>query len=44
MEERRENEAVKLSYLFHWLMCFSGRLDWWISRECLLELGADITG
>lgn len=35
----KESEGLKLTYLLSWLSCFSGRLAWWLPRECLLMLG-----
>lgn len=35
----KESEVLKLIYLLSWLSCFSGRLAWWLPRECLLVLG-----
>lgn len=40
----RENEDLKLTYLFCWLYCFSSRLIWWILREYFLESEDGITG
>ena len=34
----------KISYLLHWLACFSVRLVWQVPRECLLELGVQTMG
>lgn len=34
------SEGLKLTHLLSWPSCFSGRLAWWVSRECLLVLGA----
>lgn len=36
MKDKRKSEDLKLKYSFHWFICFSGRLNWWVSRECLL--------
>ena len=43
MEERRKSKDLKITYLLDWLNCFSCRLDWHVSREDLLELGAGKT-
>lgn len=37
MAERKESEGVKLSSLLP--PAYSGRLGWWFSKRCLLELG-----
>lgn len=39
MEERRESEDLKLTYLLPWPTCFSDRLGWQLPRVSLLELG-----
>lgn len=44
LEQRSENEDLNLTYLLCWPTCFSGRLGCQVSRECLLELGVEITG
>lgn len=40
MEERKENQDQKLTYVIWWPTCFFGRLTWCIPREWLLELRA----
>lgn len=46
LEERRESESedLKPAYLLSWSVCFSGKLGWWVTRECLLELWAPTMG
>lgn len=39
MAERRKSKELRLAYLLCWLTFFSDRLDWEVSRECLLESG-----
>ena len=41
MEESRGSEDLRLAYLLSWPTYSSGRL---VPRECLLDLGAGITG
>ena len=40
-EEWRESECLKAAYLFNSL---AYSLGWWVSGECLLALGAGVTG
>lgn len=40
MEERRENEALKITDLICWSAWLSGRLGWRDPKGCLLWLGA----
>lgn len=44
MEEEGRVKNLKLAYLLHLSNCFSGRLGWPVSRECLLELVVEIPG
>ena len=44
MEERRQAENLDLAYLLHCSTCFSGRLGWRVSRECLLALASGRVG
>lgn len=44
MEERREGDDLKFTYLLLWPACFSFRLGLGVPRESLLELGPGRTG
>jgi hypothetical protein len=40
LEERKENEDLKLTYLLCYPVHFSSQLRCWVSRECPLVLAA----
>lgn len=42
LETRRKSEDLKLAKILFWPICFSGRLDWQVPRESLMELGTGI--
>lgn len=44
MEERRESEDLKFPHLLCSPTCFSGSLGYWVPRECLLDLEAEVSG
>lgn len=44
VEDRGDAWGLKVAYQLHWPVCFSGRLDWYVPREFLLGLVAELIG